>query len=67
MKEVIRKQLIALAADENCRGNGIRLQKTVTKGRVEYGDIPELKGVNLDPYRKEQTISWRVLVEERIS
>lgn len=63
MKEVIRKQLIKLAADENCRGNGLRLQKTVTKGRVEYGDIPELKGVDLDPYRKEPIYSWRIVLE----
>lgn len=64
-KDVIRKQLIAMAGDTNCFGAGIKLQKTITRGRVTYENIPELKGVNLDPYRKESTVSWRILVDPK--
>ena len=66
-KDIIRKQLIAMAGDTNCVGSGIKLQKTLTKGRVSYENIPELKGVNLDPYRKTATVSWRVYLQEQIS
>lgn len=66
-KDIVRKQLIAMAGDTNCMGSGIKLQKTLTKGRVSYENIPELKGVNLDPYRNTATVSWRIYMEERIS
>lgn len=66
-KDIIRKQLIAMADDTNCFGGGIKVQKTITKGRVTYENVPELKGVNLDPYRKESTVSWRILLDSKIS
>jgi hypothetical protein len=62
-KDIIRKQLIALAADTDCEGNGVKLQKTFTKGRVVYDSIPQLKGVDLDPHRKPGTVSWRVYIK----
>lgn len=33
------------------RGYGVCVKNTVQKGRVSYGQVPELKGVNLDKYR----------------
>lgn len=62
-KDIIRKQLISMAGDTNCSGNGIRLQKTITKGRICYDKLPQLVGVDLDPFRKESTISWRIYMD----
>lgn len=35
--------------------NGLVIQRVVRKGNVEYQKIPELKGVDLEPYRKPST------------
>jgi putative phage-type endonuclease len=57
-KECLRKDLISLANDQNCIGAGIKISKRITKGRVDYENIPELKLINLDNYRKPPTTSW---------
>jgi len=30
------------------------------KGNVDYSQIPELQGVDLDAYRGKETITWRI-------
>lgn len=61
-KEIYRKELLALSGDQNCLGDGIRLMKTVMRGRIDYDAIPEIKGIDLDRYRKDSTVSWKILV-----
>tara|TARA_R110000868_G_scaffold136519_2_gene349505 strand:- start:3923 stop:4615 length:693 start_codon:yes stop_codon:yes gene_type:complete len=63
-KDYLRKKLIELCGDDNCKGAGVKVLKSVTSGRVQYDDIPELKNVNLDKYRKEATTSWRITLEK---
>jgi putative phage-type endonuclease len=55
-----RAAMIAKAAGRNVWGGGVKLQTIVRKGNVDYKAIPELKGVNLDAYRKEPVSSWRI-------
>jgi putative phage-type endonuclease len=55
-----RKQLIELAGNKNARIGDIKLTKSIRKGTVDYGKIIELEGVNLEQYRKEPVIAWRV-------
>jgi putative phage-type endonuclease len=55
-----RKNLIDMAADENCIGGGVKVTKVTTRGQVDYTSIPQLDGVDLDLYRKTNTESWRV-------
>jgi putative phage-type endonuclease len=62
IKEGYRKKLITLCGDENCTGGGIKVMKTVVRGRVDYDVIPEIQGVNLEKYRKQSSSSWRILV-----
>lgn len=62
MKEICRNQLIRLCGDQNCIGDGVRVMKTTMRGRVAYDDIPEIKGVDLDKYRKESTTSWKIMM-----
>ena len=64
-KEDIRKKLIGLCADQSCVGNGVKVMKTVIKGRVSYDDIPEIKGIDLEKYRKSSTTTWKILVEDK--
>ena len=59
----MKEQLITLAGRSNARGAGLKLSKIVRKGVVDYQMIPELKGVNLEKYRKAAIETWRVASE----
>lgn len=59
-EKIYRSQLIALANNQSSIGHGVRLTKVVRKGLVDYKAVPELKGVDLEPYRKKPTESWRL-------
>lgn len=62
-KEVKERQyLIQLAENQNCRGNGVTLKKVVRIGNMDYERIIEekLKGVDLEPYRKNNIETWRL-------
>lgn len=60
LEKSLRNDLILISGGHNVVGAGIRMSKVVRKGNVEYKDIPELKDVNLDMYRKEPVESWRI-------
>jgi putative phage-type endonuclease len=55
-----RQALITLACDGNATGAGIKLTKSIRKGTVDYSRIPELEGVDLDQYRKDPVVAWRL-------
>lgn len=59
-EEELRKKLISLSGEYNCKGAGISLCKVERKGNIDYSKIKELKGVNLEPYRKTSSSSWRI-------
>lgn len=59
-ERTLRESLIHLAQDNNCQGAGVKVQKVVRKGTVDYKAIPELDGLNLDKYRKDSVVSWRL-------
>ena len=61
-KESYRKELLKLCGDQNCLGEGLKVLKTIVRGRVAYDDIPEIKGIDLDKYRKSSTTTWKILV-----
>jgi len=63
LKEKYRKKLIELSEDQNCQGDGIKVIKTVMKGRVSYDEIPELKDIDLEKYRKPSSASWKILTD----
>lgn len=62
IKENYRKELLKLCGDQNCLGEGIKVMKTIMRGRVAYDEIPEIKGIDLDKYRKNSTTTWKILV-----
>ncbi len=66
-KDYIRKELISLCADQPSMGNGVKVIKTTTKGRVDYDMIPELQAVNVDQYRKKPSDSWKIMISNRMS
>ena len=50
-EEKIRKDLIEISRGQSYIGGGIQLKHGVSKGRVNYKNIPELKGIDLEPFR----------------
>jgi len=58
--KVIKKELIALADNKKTNVSGVLVYPIKRKGAVQYKDIPELKGVNLDNYRGDDIETWGV-------
>jgi putative phage-type endonuclease len=48
----LRAMLENLATARRTLGCGVELLRTSRKGAVDYAAVPELRGVNLEPYRK---------------
>lgn len=63
-KDYLRKKIIELCADNSSYGAGIKAMKTTVKGRIAYDEIPEIKGVDLEQYRKESSSCWKILIEK---
>lgn len=59
-QEELRRQIIFLSGESNTKGGGISLCHMQRKGNVDYAKIPELKGVDLEKYRKSSTSMWRI-------
>jgi len=59
-EEYLRKQLIFLSGESNVKGAGISLCQVQRKGSVDYSMIPQLKGIDLEQFRKGSTNSWRI-------
>lgn len=61
IKESYREELLSMSGDQSCVGGGIRVIKTIVRGRVAYDNIPEIKHVDLDKYRKSPTTTWKIM------
>jgi len=59
-EKLYRKQLIEIANNKNARIGDLKLTKSIRKGTVDYGKIIELEGVDLEQYRKDPVVAWRV-------
>jgi putative phage-type endonuclease len=59
-KTSYRGIMISLSQGRNAVGSGVKLQRQLCKGLVDYSSIPELKGVDLEPYRKKPFEKWVV-------
>lgn len=55
-----RDALIALANEKNTEGCGIKLLKITRKGNIDYSLIPELMGIDIEIYRKKDSVCWRI-------
>lgn len=58
-----RKDLIEVSYDTSCIGAGVQLTKYPIKGRVDYSAVPELKGVDLEEFRKPPSVAWRPTIK----
>lgn len=56
----LRDNIIGKCSNGNIRANSHKVTKVISKGRIEYDQVKELNGVDLDRYRKENAVSWRI-------
>lgn len=56
-------ELQALSNNEEKSYGGIRYYYEIRTGYINYHEIPELKNVNLDLYRKPSMKAWKLVVE----
>lgn len=60
-EKLLKDQLVSMTAGQNSFGGGVRLSKLVRKGNVDYSEIPELKKIDLDSYRKPPIEYWKIV------
>jgi putative phage-type endonuclease len=60
LEKQLREMLINEAGDRNTVGGGVKILMSGRAGSVDYKAIPEIKGVNLDKFRKEPVKFFRV-------
>jgi hypothetical protein len=53
-------QLKELSGNESSRGGSFKFTATERKGSIDYKAIPELRMINLELYRKESVITWKL-------
>lgn len=56
----IKRQLVSLCNGRITKGNGVKLNKIIKQGSVNYSNVPELRGIDLDVYRNPPTEYWKV-------
>lgn len=59
-KKEIMAELVTLSKERNAVIHGRKLTKVERKGSVQYAKIPELKGLDLEPYRNASSEFWRL-------
>lgn len=59
-KKEVLDELVKLAKGRNSLIWGRKLTQVERKGSVDYKSIPQLKGVDLEQYRKKPTSYWRL-------
>lgn len=58
-EEVLRDELIKMCDGQSSQGCGVRISKTVSKGRINYSAIDELKEIDLEKYRGKPITLFR--------
>lgn len=57
---ICRDALKYLCENKPCEGAGITVKRYFAKGAVDYAKIPELKGVDVELYRKAISERWKI-------
>ncbi len=58
--EALKQLIIDKANGKSVKIGNTKVTKVITKGRVDYASIPEIKEMDVEPFRKPNTTSWRI-------
>lgn len=56
--------IVKYCGDQSTLCNLGKITKVTTKGRVQYDNIPELEGVDLERYRGKEIVSYRITTKD---
>lgn len=56
----LRSAIISMSGDQNVKGNGLKVTKLSRKGQIDYANVMELQGIDLEIYRKENSFYWSI-------
>ena len=56
----LKNELVELSGGQNCVGKEYVFHYSTREGSVNYKEIPELKFVNLELYRKDKVVMWKL-------
>jgi putative phage-type endonuclease len=59
-EKYLRDALVKAAIGQNCIGAGLKISKSIRKGAVDYKIIPELIGIDLEMFRSDPVVSYRI-------
>lgn len=59
-EEAVRQELLKASGELNTKGFGLSFINVLRKGSIDYSQIPNLIGVDLEQYRKPHSSSWRI-------
>ena len=62
-RDEMKAELVAKADGQSSKCGFVSIGRSFPRGRVDYGAIPELKGVDLDQYRKESKETWTLRIK----
>jgi hypothetical protein len=60
----LRDQLIKMANNRNAAGGGVKVERVVRKGNVDFHSIDAIKNMDLEPYRKQATAYWKIYSDD---
>lgn len=55
-----KAKILASVSNSRSRIGDLKVQKVIRKGLVDYSKIEALRGINLEEYRKDPIITWRL-------
>ncbi|MGB1191897.1 MAG: YqaJ viral recombinase family protein [Pseudomonadales bacterium] len=63
IEDAAKKALIDISEQKSTKGCGLSLTKIDRKGAIDYSKIEALKGMDLEPYRKKSSTSFRITLD----
>src|SRR5215469_15255990 len=64
-EHMLRATLASMATARRTWGDGVEVLKSSRKGAVDYSAVPELRGVDLEPYRKPPVLVVKINFVQR--
>lgn len=56
----LKSNLISHCNNQNTIGNSFKLTRSLRKGSIDYSSIESIKNINLETYRKNPILTWRL-------
>lgn len=57
----LREWFIQRCCNQSSSGGGVNVTRFVRKGSIDYAKIPQLKGVEVEKYRKKSVEVWKII------